>query len=233
MNTLHRSTLVVSLVFFIVGCAAPRVYNTVATDVATTQAASTFSPQQGYSKVYFSAGTQGFGAFTDPKIWGGEFFIDGINVGQINQNEVLVIDVIPNTYTFTFSPHNNSDATRQPLTKSLAAGSILILRADLKMGFMGLLLGPLAASGAATLTESEDKRLVIGRGFVAPSNCPVKFCYAASSATLVPASPKVNTGSTLNRTGNNSLQQAENKCKELGFAKGTEKYADCVMSLAN
>ena len=53
-----------------------------------------------------------------------------------------------------------------------------------------------------------------------------------------PQKTEVNSNSASNSGGSNnnsnsSTEKAEKKCSEIGYTKGTEKYADCVMKLMN
>lgn len=232
MKTLHKFVFLGITFLLLAGCAAPRMFNTVPADSAIVSDAMSFTAKPGMARVYFVGGTQGFGAFTDPQIWGADFFIDGISVGQINQNEVLTLNVLPNTYTFTFQPANNTDANRVPLTRALSAGSVVIFRADLKMGGLALLFGPAASSSGAILTEITDRRLITSRAVVSSSACPATICGSTQQLSSTPSS-SLNQGKQLQSKTNSSLQKSEQKCKELGFTKGTEKYGDCVMRLAN
>lgn len=232
MKTLHNFVFLGITFLLLAGCAAPRMFNTVPADAAIVSDAMSFTAKPGMAKVYFVGGTQGFGAFTDPQIWGADFFIDGISVGQINQNEVLTLNVLPNSYTFTFQPANNTDANRVPSTRALSAGSVVIFRADLKMGGLALLFGPAASSSGAILTEITDRRLITSRAVVSSSACPASICGSTQQFSSTPSS-SLNQARQPQSNTTSSLQKSEQKCKELGFTKGTEKYGDCVMRLAN
>lgn len=225
MSRFFSSGMTVFAVMLLVGCAAPPTYRTVPVDSETATDLRSFTAKAGLARVYFAGGTQGFGAFTDPQLNGAEFFIDGISVGQINRNEVLALDVVPNTYTFSFQPAMTGEIKREPLTKMLTPGSVSVFRADLRMGRMALLLGPLAASATASLTEISDRRLFDQRTFVVGTGCPSNICPSGTS----PSVPS--TSSESSPQGKTIFQDAQTQCSQLGFKKGTEKFGDCVMRL--
>ena len=69
-----------------------------------------------------------------------------------------------------------------------------------------------------------------GIGWAIDSSSGADNSYA--EVTTVALTPKLATNNISPISGTLSLSSAEEKCSELGFAKGTEKYASCVIQLS-
>jgi predicted small lipoprotein YifL len=166
------------VVLSLTGCATPVMVSPA--DLEATNQAKTFQTKPGLAKVYFLGGKQGYSITPEalkPKVANGAIFlIDGNRVGQIEQNDVLVVDVIPKQYTFGWQ-YPPGDAQIQFLTRQVNAGDVLILQADLNMGggafgLIGLAINPMKYE----ITEQTNRGLVVTRRVVSHSGCPVTIC---------------------------------------------------------
>lgn len=230
----HKTYFMAALfVTFISGCAAPKVANFPVNPVEATEALS-FTTKPGLAKVYLIGGTMGFGAFTDPEIFGSDLFVNGVNVVKTNRGEAAVLDIAPGTYTFTFQPRGDDSSNQIPLVRMVSSGEVVIFRADIKMPKAALLVGLLAGSARAELTEIFDRGAIRGKTFIAAAGCPDSICpktLSYSTPTPIPTTVHTPAKPTI-ESAPSALQRAENKCKELGFTAGTEKYGDCVLRLS-
>jgi hypothetical protein len=137
----QKSYLIAALfVTFLSGCAAPKVANIPVNPVEAAEALS-FTTKPGLAKVYFIGGTMGFGAFTDPEIFGGDLFVNGVNVAKTNRGEAAVLDIAPGTYTFTFQPRGDDSSNLIPLVRMVSKSEVIMFRADTKMPKAALLVG--------------------------------------------------------------------------------------------
>jgi hypothetical protein len=157
------------------GCASKPVNVNVA-DSLTQQSASSFTVIPGSAKVYFVGGVQGSSISLKVEISpGAELIIDGNKVGPIDKGDVMVLDILPNTYNFSWS--GPLDAKMTTLNKKLQGGDILILQANFNTAGMGFgLIGAALAPPEYQLKEVFDQGLIKNKRFVKPTSCPQKIC---------------------------------------------------------
>jgi hypothetical protein len=175
--------LTVMLLFVLSGCATAVIVNPA--DSETIQAANTFAPKEGMAKVYFLGGKTGTAISFPAKMVGGAILVvDGNQVGPIDKNDVMVLDVVPNEYNFSWQyPRTGNVLTEATgemkfLTKQLSAGDVLILQAYHFTGGGGFAfgLGNLISPPEFRISEVYDRALVMGKRFVKPITCPNTIC---------------------------------------------------------
>jgi hypothetical protein len=129
------------------------------------------------SKVYFVGGKTGSGISLKVAMAGGAtFIVDGNPVGQIDKNDVMVLDVVPKQYSFSWQ-YPSGDSKINFVSRALKAGDVVILQANWNTGGAGFgILGMAAAPAQYELTEVFDRSLVMGKRFVKPTNCPSSIC---------------------------------------------------------
>jgi hypothetical protein len=158
----------------LVGCAATPISVRMADPTAANEA-YTFKTKPGLAKVYFVGGTLGTvitPSALKPSITGGAvFFIDGNRVGQIDKNDVLVVDVVPKQYNFSWQYPANDQQT-QFVNRQLNAGDIVILQGNSIMPVLGGFGGPFKYE----LLEQADRSLVMGKRVVSHTSCPATIC---------------------------------------------------------
>ena len=156
----------------LVGCATP--INVRTADPTTASEAYAFKTKPGNAKVYFVAGKMGFTITPEamrPNVAGAILLINGNIVGQIDKNDVLVVDVVPNQYNFSWQNAHN-DSQTQFVNRQLKAGDVLILRANHILPTFGGLSGP----PKYELLEQADRSLVTGKRVVSHTSCPATIC---------------------------------------------------------
>jgi hypothetical protein len=175
MKKIIQYTLAVISIAIISGCASKPI-NVNLADPMTQQSASSFSVKPGSAKVYFVGGIQGSSISMKVAINpGAELIIDGNKMGPIDKGDVMVVDVVPSTYNFSWT--DPLDAKMVPITKQLNAGDVVILQANFNTGGMGFgLIGMAVAPPEYQIKEVFDRGLVVGKRFVKPTTCPQKIC---------------------------------------------------------
>ena len=166
----------VTTLLVISGCAStPIAVNP--TNQVQQQAAYSFSAKPGMAKVYFVGGKTGSGISLKVAMAGGAFFIiDGSRVGQIDKNDVMVMDVVPKQYNFSWQ-YPSADSKMNVLSKSLKAGDVVILQANWNTGGAGFgILGMAAAPAQYEISEVFDRSLVSGKRVVSPTTCSSSIC---------------------------------------------------------
>jgi hypothetical protein len=175
MKKILQYTLAVIAITVISGCASKPI-NVNLADSMTQQSASSFSVKPGSAKIYFVGGIQGSSITLKVAINpGAEFIIDGNKVGPIDKGDVMVLDVVPSTYNFSWT--DPLDAKMIPITKQLKDGDVVILQANFNTGGMGFgLIGMALSPPEYQIKEVFDRELVARKRFVKPTNCPQKIC---------------------------------------------------------
>ena len=156
----------------LVGCATP--INVRMADPTAASEAYGFKTKAGTAKVYFVGGKMGFSITPEalrPTVAGAILLINGNIVGQIDKNDVLVVDVVPNQYNFSWQNVHN-DSQTQFVNRQLKEGDVLILQANHILPAFGGFSGP----PKYELVEQVDRSLVMGKRVVSQTSCPVTIC---------------------------------------------------------
>jgi hypothetical protein len=144
-------------------------------DPISQQAAQSFQSNPGQARVYFVGGKTGSGLQLKADMIGGAFFIiDGNKVGQINKNDVMVLDVLPKQYSFSWQ-YPPADSKTNFLIKNLNAGDVLILQANWEPGSLPL-IDLISVPGGYMIKEIYDRGILSGKRFVKPTTCPSAIC---------------------------------------------------------
>jgi len=159
----------------LVGCTAP--LNTKVADPTAASDAHSFRTKPGLAKVYFVGGRMGASMTLKADMPGGAMLlIDGNHVGQMDKNEVLVVDVVPKQYNFSWK-YPAGDSQMQFLSRQVNAGDILILQANWNTGGSGFGLIGLAVSPAKyEINVVTNRGLVEGKRVVSHTSCPTSIC---------------------------------------------------------
>jgi hypothetical protein len=185
---------------------------------------------------------------------GASFEVNGRVVGRIEKSDVLMLDLKPGKHLFSWK-YDSDDAKRMPIERELKAGEHLILQARFNTGGAGFGLFGLAANPAEYQLEVvTDTSVFADKKFISSSSCPSDLCPPRTSTTAKPevseplsastpqrpSSAEKELATTLQREATPSVpieeqdpqfERAKLKCGEIGYEKGTEKFADCVMKL--
>lgn len=154
-----------------------------ATNIAVMQAdpqkqqqAMSFSTNANSAKVYFVGGKTK-GHIIKQQINGGAIlFIDGVRIGQIDKNDVMVFDLKPKQYSFAWQ-YPAGDSQMQFLQRDVKAGDVIILEATWNLGGAGFgLIGLMVSPAKYEINETYDRSLVMGKRVVMPQSCPNTLC---------------------------------------------------------
>jgi hypothetical protein len=174
-NTIKLTLATISFAL-ITGCAtSPVVVNSA--DPMTQLSASNFAVKPGLAKVYFVGGQTGSGMSLKVAMAGGaQLIVDGNKVGQIDRGDVMVLDVVPNTYNFSWQ-YPSGDSKMNFLKRQVKAGDVVILQANWNTGGAALgLIGAAMSPAQYQINEVGDRGIVAGKRFVKPSTCPTSIC---------------------------------------------------------
>jgi hypothetical protein len=176
MKSVIKLSLVASAAVILTGCAtAPVSVNTA--DSITQQSAANFAVKPGSAKVYFVGGQTGSGMSLKVAMAGGaQLIIDGNKVGQIDRGDVMVLDVVPNTYNFSWQ-YPSGDSKMNFLKRQVKAGDVVIIQANWNTGGAGFgLIGAALSPPEYQINEVGDRGIVSGKRFVKPTTCPSTIC---------------------------------------------------------
>ena len=174
-NTIKLSLTTITFAL-LAGCATSPVVVNFA-DPMTQQSAANFEIKPGLAKVYFVGGKTGSSMSLKVAMAGGaQLIVDGNKVGQIDRGDVMVLDVVPNTYNFSWQ-YPSGDSKMNFFKRQVKAGDVLILQANWDTGGAGLGLIGLAVSPAEyQINEVGDRGIVSGKRFIKPLTCPTNIC---------------------------------------------------------
>lgn len=173
MKVLYRiSTILVSI--FLTACATN--VSVIPADPNKQKQALSFTPNKNSAKVYFVAGKIGNFLYKTSMAGGAILFIDGVRIGQIDRNDVMVLDLKPKQYSFAWQ-YPSGDSQMQFVQRDVKAGEIIILEAiwdigGAAFGLIGLMLSP----AKYQLNEVYDKSLIMGKRITVPQSCPNTIC---------------------------------------------------------
>ena len=155
------------LIFVITGCATP--VNVLIADFDTQQSAANFQPIPGKARIYFIGGRMGNAiSFPATMVGGAELAINGFAVGQIDKNDVLVADIAPGDYTFSWK-YPSGDSTTEFVQKRVSGSDIVLLQAT-------WFTGGIATPAKYEISEVFDRSLFTNKRIVLPTRCPNSIC---------------------------------------------------------
>lgn len=162
-----KRLILTSLALLLTGCATP--VNVLIADFGTQQSAANFQSTPGKARVYFIGGRMG-NAISLPvnMVGGAELAINGFPIGQIDKNDVLVADITPGDYTFSWK-YSSGDSTTEFVQKRVSASDIVLLQAR---WFTGGIVIP----GKYEISEVFDRALFTNKRVVLPTRCPNSIC---------------------------------------------------------
>lgn len=163
-------------VFLLFGCAAKPINVTVG-DTEFSESAKAFKISPESAKIYFFNGRQGSTFSMKADMPGGAILlINNREVGQIDKQDVLVANIHPKTYTFSWK-YPSDDSKHIELTKDIKAGEVIILEPFWDLGGIGFgLVGALLAPPEYKISESQNKNIIQGKRVVRANTCPVEIC---------------------------------------------------------
>jgi hypothetical protein len=164
-----RLTLNFLILLLLVSCASIPV-NVIVADFETQQSAANFQVPRGKARVYFVGGRSGNAISLKAAMVGGaELLINGFSVGQIDRNDVLVIDITSGDYTFSWK-YPSGDSITELVQKEISVGEIILLQANWNTGF------GIASPAKYELSEVYDKAVFSNKRIVLPTRCPQSIC---------------------------------------------------------
>lgn len=168
------NTILIIVVSVLLSACAANV-SVIPADATKQQQALSFTPNPNSAKVYFVAGKSG-NLIKTSMPGGAILFIDGIRVGQIDRDDVMVLDLKPKQYSFAWQ-YPSGDSQMQFVQRDVKAGEVIILEAVWDTGGAGFgLIGLLVSPAKYQLSETYDKSLVMGKRIIVPQSCPNTIC---------------------------------------------------------
>lgn len=167
------------MVFNLQACTTPAI--TLKADEDTIQKANNFSVQKDRAKVYFVNGKIISPIFDTSNQYPSDFIIDGKTVGSKNSKDVLVFEVKPGAYDFSWNVRSEDPIDKKTVPQvtkiNLTEGEILILRGDFSLGGAAAfgLIGAMISAPKTYLVKSERSE-VQGKNFVMPQSCAETIC---------------------------------------------------------
>ena len=162
---------VLSILF--VGCAVPaKVYKA---DTETEAQAVNFEVSEDKGKIYFITGVHRSPLIDiklkDPM----DIYVKDQNIGSMNHKDVMVFELEPGLYDFSWKPRTNdplkANTELKPLTIDIQAKQIYVLQGNYSQGGtgFGLIGGAIVPPTAHTIQVSKEK--ISGLNVVIPQNC--------------------------------------------------------------
>ncbi|MBA4211055.1 MAG: hypothetical protein C0454_16140 [Parvibaculum sp.] len=160
------------LALLLVGCATPVANREAASELTDAVRAST-PPDASKARILFFHGDASSVLSSARLSVPAEFFIDGVKRGGINKAEVLVVELEPGVYTFTWDESGGGSALkRNSLQREVRGGEIVYMAAEMDMryggafGIVGLMVDPPQSN--LTVCEAACAQKINGLKIVTP-----------------------------------------------------------------
>ena len=179
MKTIFKKIVLICAVFQLFGCATPAVVQKA--DPESERKAKAFQVDSNKSKIYFVNGLMTSGFVNPTHSYPSDVILNEILIGSMNKENVMVIDVAPGSYNFSWMPRStdpiDQKATQKKMTVNAHAGEAIVLRGDYSMGgAAGFgLLGAMVSSPVTSVTLG-NRDDVASKVVVHPQSCPATIC---------------------------------------------------------
>lgn len=171
--------LVAVLGTFLAGCTTPATVTR--TDTVSERRAANFEVAPDRAKVYFVNGKIVGNLFGLNHRYPSDLFVDSQPVGSMNKENVMVFDLPPGKYKFSWNVRSTDMIDKKTVPREtefrVAGGDVLVLRGDWDPGASGS-FGLIGAMISPPKTEIRrgDRADVGGKEFVLPQTCDVSLC---------------------------------------------------------
>ena len=182
---MYRILLIILLPFILNGCTTAAIVKKASN--ATIEKATSFKGVKDRVKVYFIQGID-----RDNLLWTmkhslpSDIYINGMKIGSKYEDDVMVIDLKPGQYDFSWTARStdiiDKKAIPQILKKNLIGGDIMILQSDYdrgaaaRLGLIGNLLGSPPKFWFVEVNIDSAKSEITGNNIVVPQDCNPELC---------------------------------------------------------
>ncbi len=163
----------------LIACTTPAVVQKADSDVENK--AKSFQVDPNKSKIYFINGKMTSGLFNPIHSYPSDLAINDIVIGSMNKENVLVVDLLPGTYEFSWLPRStdmiDKKSVPQKTKLKVDGGQVLVLQGDYSMGgaayfgLLGSMVSPPTTSIVVANREDVKNKVV-----VSPQNCKPSIC---------------------------------------------------------
>jgi hypothetical protein len=167
------------LCLILIGCTTPAVVQKADSDFEDK--ARSFRVEPNKSRIYFVNGKITSGFFNPSHQYPSDLSINGVLIGSMNKENVMVLDLIPGTYEFHWMPRSTDLIDKQSVpqkTKLKAdAGQFLVIQGDFSMGggaYFGLVGSMVSPPTTTIVVASKDD--IKNKVVVSPQNCNPSIC---------------------------------------------------------
>lgn len=126
------------IMFFLAACATSPAENFAAAPNLEKAVRDEAPPSDGKARIGFLLGTVSSPLVEMDLHAPADFFVNGMVAGGINEGEVLIVELAPGTYDFTWDMRAGGSSRIVPFRKEVKAGEILYLKGDINMGSGGI-----------------------------------------------------------------------------------------------
>jgi hypothetical protein len=174
-----RCLIIILLCLGLQACTTPAVVSKA--DASESQKAMAFEVSNDSAKVYFVNGKVVENLFNMKHQYPSDFIVDGKIVGSKNKEDVLVFQVKPGKYDFSWNVRStdpiDKNATPQVMSIILKRGEIVVLQGDYSLGGAAMfgLIGGMVSPPKTWLLRAERNE-VQGKTVVLPQTCEPNVC---------------------------------------------------------
>lgn len=171
--------VLIMMCFGLQACTTPAIVTKA--DAETAQKAMAFEVPNDRAKVYFVNGIIMGNMFKMKHQYPSDFIVDGKTIGSKNKEDVLVFELKPGKYDFSWNVRStdpiDKNANPQVMSTILKGGEVVILQGDYSLGgaaMFGLIGG--MVSPPKTWLSKADRSEVLGKSIVMPQTCEAQLC---------------------------------------------------------
>jgi hypothetical protein len=117
MKTIFKKIVLICAVFQLFGCATPAVVQKA--DPESERKAKAFQVDSNKSKIYFVNGLMTSGFVNPTHSYPSDVIVNEILIGSMNKENVMVIDVAPGSYNFSWMPRSTDPIDQKATQKKM------------------------------------------------------------------------------------------------------------------
>lgn len=180
MFKIIHALLLALVTVLLAACQTPAIVQQADSD--SENRAKTFQVDAAKGKIYFVNGQITYGGFlTQTHPYPSDFIVNDKVIASMNKENVLVFDLVPGNYEFSWMPRSSDPIDKNSVPNKLKTrvdgGKIVILRGDYSLGgAMAFGLIGSMVSPPQTSIVFGAKNDILNKTVVMPQNCPAAMC---------------------------------------------------------